>query len=95
MTAVPCAISGTGILACVSLVWLASVASAQEQKVQMAEDVFANVQLLKGIPVKEFMGTMGFFSAATGMNCVQCHVQESSGSWARYADDVPQKRTRP
>src|SRR5438105_11965180 len=28
-----------------------------------SEDVFKNVQLLKGIPVKEFMNTMGFFSA--------------------------------
>ena len=59
----------------------------------MAEDVFTNVQLLRGIPVKEFMGTMGFFSAATGMNCTQCHVEESGGSWARYADDTPLKQT--
>ena len=76
-----------------SLVWWGSVASAQEPKPQMAEEVFTNVQLLRGIPVKEFMGTMGFFAAATGMNCVQCHVEESSGSWARYADDTPLKRT--
>ena len=66
-------------LGTISIVWLTSAASegdqarraeqtAPEQKVQMAEDVFTNVQLLKGIPVKEFMGTMGFFSAATGMN---------------------------
>jgi photosynthetic reaction center cytochrome c subunit len=80
-------------LVALSLVWLVSVASAQEQKVQMAEDVFTNVQLLRGIPVKEFMGTMGFFAAATGMNCVQCHVEESSGSWARYADDTALKQT--
>jgi len=49
-------------------VWLTGAASeggqarraeqtAPEQKVQMAEDVFTNVQLLKGIPVKEFIGT--------------------------------------
>jgi len=85
-------------------VWLASFASADgqarrseqttpEPKPQMAEEVFTNVQLLRGIPVKEFMGTMGFFAAATGMNCVQCHVQESSGSWARYADDTALKQT--
>jgi photosynthetic reaction center cytochrome c subunit len=91
-------------LCALSVVWLASFASASgqarrtdqtapEQKPQMAEDVFTNVQLLRGIPVKEFMGTMGFFAAATGMNCVQCHVQESSGSWARYADDTVLKQT--
>ena len=91
-------------LGIIAIVWLTSAASegdqarraeqtAPEQKVQMAEDVFTNVQLLKGIPVKEFMGTMGFFSAATGMNCTQCHVEESGGSWARYADDTPLKQT--
>jgi len=65
----------------------------QAEKPPMAEQVFKNVQVLKGIPVREFMGTMGFFSAATGMNCTQCHVDESGGNWARYADDTELKRT--
>ena len=55
----------------------------------MAEDVFKNVQILKGIPVDEFMGTMGFFSASLGLNCTDCHVDESGGNWAKYADDNP------
>ena len=53
----------------------------------MAEEVFKNIQVLKGIPVDEFMGTMGFFSPSLGLNCTDCHVAESGGSWARYADD--------
>jgi len=64
-----------------------------EQKPPMAEDVFKNIQVLKGIPVDEFMGTMGFFSASLGMNCTDCHVDESGGSWAKYADDNDRKRT--
>ena len=32
----------------------------------MAEEVFKNVQILKGIPVDQFMGTMGFFSVSLG-----------------------------
>jgi len=64
-----------------------------DSRPQMAEQVFKNVQVLKGIPVDEFMGTMGFFSAALGMNCTDCHVDESGGSWARYADDNDLKRT--
>ena len=52
-----------------------------------AEAVFKNVQILKGIPVDEFMATMGFFSASTGLNCTDCHIDESGGSWDRYADD--------
>jgi photosynthetic reaction center cytochrome c subunit len=59
----------------------------------MAEEVFKNIQVLKGIPVDQFMGTMGFFSAALGMNCTDCHVDESGGSWAKYADDNDLKRT--
>ena len=53
----------------------------------MSEQYFKNVQLLKGIPVDEFMDTMGMFAAATGMNCTDCHVQEAGGNWAKYADD--------
>ena len=59
----------------------------------MAEDVFKNVQVLKGIPVDQFMGTMGFFSASLGLNCTDCHVDESGGNWAKYADDNALKRT--
>lgn len=35
-----------------------------QEKPLMAEDVFKNVQVLNGIPVNQFMETMGFFSAA-------------------------------
>jgi outer membrane lipoprotein-sorting protein len=59
----------------------------------MAEDVFKNVQVLKGISVNEFMGTMGFFSASLGLNCTDCHISESSGDWGKYADDTALKRT--
>jgi hypothetical protein len=75
--------------------WLLVVAglSAQGPRPVLAEDVFKNVQVLKGIPVDEFMGTMGFFSASLGLNCTDCHVEESGGDWARYADDNNLKRT--
>ena len=58
-----------------------------------AGDVFKNVQILKDIPVDQFMGTMGFFSASLGLNCTDCHVDESGGNWAKYADDNVRKRT--
>jgi len=77
-------------------VCLLSVAPAlgrADQKPHVAEDVFKNIQVLKGISVTELMGTMGFFSASLGLNCTDCHVSESSGDWARYADDTPLKRT--
>jgi hypothetical protein len=59
----------------------------------MAEDVFKNVQVLKGIPVDEFMSTMGVFSAALGMSCEDCHAANDS-KWENYAlDTSPKKRT--
>ena len=61
-------------------------------KQPIAEDVFKNVQVLKGIPVSEFMATMGFFAASLGLNCVYCHVPESLQDWKKFADDVPRKQ---
>jgi hypothetical protein len=82
------------------VVCLMAIASAHGQaapaaeKPLMADDVFKNIQVLKGMPVKEFMETMGFFAASLGANCTTCHVAESGGNWARYADDdLPKKQT--
>jgi photosynthetic reaction center cytochrome c subunit len=70
-----------------------TVAARQAPPPQLAEDIFTNVQVLRGLPLDEFMGTMGFFSTATGLNCTDCHVEESGGDWARYADDNELKQT--
>ena len=43
-------------------------------KPQLAEDVFKNIQALRGIPVDDFMGTMGVMSAALGFDCSECHI---------------------
>jgi len=80
------------------LVYLLSIQSASGQAVQqqrppMAEDVFKNVQVLKGIPVDEFLDTMGFISAALTINCVECHTPDSENSWEKWADDTPLKQT--
>jgi photosynthetic reaction center cytochrome c subunit len=70
-----------------------SAKAGTDQKPQMSEEAFKNIQVLRGIPVNEFMGTMGFFAASLGMNCTDCHVTESAGNWDRYADDTPLKQT--
>ena len=70
-----------------------SAQAGQQQRPQMAEEVFKDVQILKGIPVDEFMDTMGFFAASLSLNCTDCHSPESASSWAKYADDTPLKRT--
>ena len=70
-----------------------SQAGQQQPRPQMAEEVFKNVQVLKGIPVDEFMDTMGMFSAALSLNCIDCHTAESVGTWDRFADETPLKQT--
>jgi len=80
-----------------TIAWLSGAAlaggqAAPEQRPQMAEEVFKNVQVLKGIPVNQFMGTMGVFSAALGMSCEDCH-SASDRNWEQYALDNPRKRT--
>lgn len=78
----------------VSLARGQSGASAQAGQTSMlSEQAFKNIQVLRGIPVKEFMETMGFFSAALSLNCADCHGEASGSSWARYADDPPLKQT--
>jgi photosynthetic reaction center cytochrome c subunit len=63
------------------------------QKPLMAEQYFKNIQVLRGISVKEFMDTMGFFAASLCENCTFCHVEESSGDWSKYAVDNANKQT--
>jgi photosynthetic reaction center cytochrome c subunit len=87
-----------------AITWLAALTATSGQAPQgrqvtalekplQAEDVFKNVQVLRGIPVDEFMGTMGFFSASLSLNCTDCHVTAANDDWARYADDTPRKQT--
>jgi len=59
----------------------------------MAEEVFKNVQILKGIPVDEFMDTMGMFAAATSLNCTSCHASDNTTTWDKFAVDTPLKQT--
>jgi photosynthetic reaction center cytochrome c subunit len=75
--------------------WLSSVVLTSGQTAPvgppMAEQVFKNIQVLKGIPVNEFMGTMGVFSAALGMSCEDCHAA-GDADWSVYAKDSPRKQ---
>ena len=81
---------GTKLCVFVSLWFLTLPVLAQRP--QMAEEVFKNVQALKGIPVDEFMSTMGVFSAALGMSCEDCHASNDA-KWENYAlDTSPRKQ---
>src|SRR5579862_1901909 len=80
------------MIVCLLGVALAVGQTAPEQKPVMAEDVFKNVQILKGIPVSQFMEAMGFFCASLGQSCEYCH-DSSQGTWEDYAADNAHKET--
>lgn len=67
-------------------------AAPATQKPLTSEQAFKDVRELRGIPVKEFMETMGFFSASLALNCSDCHGEASGSSWANYAVDTPLKQ---
>ena len=83
-----------------ALICMAAILPAKAQtKPLMAEEVFKNVQVLKGIPADEFMNTMGFFAASLSFNCTSCHGLASAGDVAkicrRYAPEADRAQDDP
>ena len=80
----------------IAAIFLAAVAfvgaqAAPPQKPPMAEEVFKNIQVLKGVPADEFLASMGFIANALAVNCTYCHVGEGGGGWDEYAKDTDKK----
>jgi photosynthetic reaction center cytochrome c subunit len=79
-----------------AIIFVASAAlvagqAAPPPKPPMAEEVFKNIQVLKGVPADEFLGSMGFIANALAVNCTYCHVGEGGGGWDEYAKDTDKK----
>ena len=73
--------------------WLAFAQQpAAQDRPLLSEQVFKNIQALKGIPVDDFLGTMGLMSAALQFDCSDCHVGAGTDS-VDWAADTPRKRT--
>jgi hypothetical protein len=56
----------------------------------LAEQVFKNIQALKGISAADFMGTMGIMTAALGFDCSECHNAAGTDK-VDWAADTPRK----
>src|SRR3974390_158719 len=68
------------------------LALAQNTTPQLSEQVFKNIQVLKGIPVDDFLETMGVMSAALQFDCSDCHVGAGTDT-VDWAAETPRKRT--
>ena len=53
-----------------------------------AEEVYKNIQVLKGVPAEQVIPAMQFISASLGVECEHCHVER-----AFEKDDKKQKQT--
>jgi hypothetical protein len=78
------AISGTTAAALLAGLLFTATRAGSQQKAQTADQIFKNIQVLKGIPVDDFMDTMGLMSAAVGYDCSECHVNAGTDrvNWA-------------
>ena len=81
---------GVVVTVIVCMLGLVSAAGQAEQNPQMSENVFKNVQVLTGIPVDEFMDTMGMFASSLGYDCTSCHSPEILQNRAAFAVTTPQ-----
>ena len=51
--------------------------SAPTQTPKMAEQVFKNIQVLKGVPADQVIPAMQFIAASLGVECEFCHVRNA------------------
>src|SRR5215471_17189855 len=78
-------------MAVMMAVWRIGSALASPQPAKTTSDgVFKNIQVLKGIPVDDFMGTMGIMCAALGFDCADCHTNAGTEK-VDWAADTPKK----
>jgi hypothetical protein len=80
---------GALVLLQVCLLGAAAAARQAPDQPVMAENYFKNIQVLKGIPVDEFMDVMGMFSASLGYDCVSCHSADLYNDRGAFAVATP------
>jgi hypothetical protein len=72
----------TAMLFCTVSAALPSRSAEPEGKPKTSDQAFKNVQVLKDIPLDEFMGTMGVMTGSLGFDCTECH----KGAGTEYVD---------
>src|SRR6266705_3248162 len=70
---------------------LAGGQTAPQGNPLLSDQVFKNVQALKGIPVDDFLETMGIMAAALQFDCSDCHANAGTDR-VDWAADTPRKR---
>ena len=77
------------IVVCLVGVGFAAGQAPPVQKPQMADEMYLNVQVLKGMSVDQFNDTMGMFSSALLLDCVGCHSPQITFDTKAFATATP------
>jgi photosynthetic reaction center cytochrome c subunit len=83
-------LAGTALLSIGMAGAFAAPQSAASSNPRTSEQAFKNIKVLKGIPVDDFMGTMGIMSTALGVDCSECHTGAGTET-VDWAADTPRK----
>ena len=67
-------------------------APAAPPKPGTSDAVFKNIQVLKGLPIDEFMGTMGVFTTSLSLCCGNCHTGAGTSN-PKWEDDTGSPQT--
>src|SRR5437870_6195088 len=70
---------------------LARAQTSAQDKPLLSDQVFKNIQALKGIPVDDFLETMGIMAAALQFDCSDCHANAGTDR-VDWQADTPRKR---
>src|SRR5438105_12661582 len=80
---------GLGLVCWLGLTATVAGQAALAPTAPLSDQVFKNVQILKGIPVDQFMDAMGMFSSSLGYDCSSCHSQDIHTDRAAFAITTP------
>jgi len=58
----------------------------------LTDQVFRNIQVLKGIPLDTFFDVMGMFASSMGEDCTFCHSKEAVFRHEAFGDETPRIR---
>jgi photosynthetic reaction center cytochrome c subunit len=82
-------------IVCLLGVMTARVSARQAAPAQaplMTENLFRNIEVLKGIPIDTFFDVMGMFASSMGEDCTFCHSKEAVFKHEAFADPTPRIR---
>jgi photosynthetic reaction center cytochrome c subunit len=85
-------LAASGITVAVLIgIGLAGAQTASQEKPLLAEQAFKNIQVFKGLPVDDFMETMGIMAASLDFDCSDCHVGAGTDQ-VNWAADTSRKQ---